>query len=238
MIVDRLLGARDEETGAPLDMRALRNEAAVLLMAGHETTANTLAWTWYILSQAPDVEARLHAEVDRMLEGRPPTLGDVPNLVYTRAVFEEVLRLYPTVPLLTARRTIPHLPHPQGITVVCPWAAAPTSDVLAAARSFHSRALPARRSSPGVEIRLDSFQHRSAHLHRGVVRIDRGDPVDRHHCAEIHVAARPGPSCRGGLPSDSAAGRQIADAADPAPPGRGSHRRCRRKRGGPPARCR
>jgi cytochrome P450 len=52
-IVGRLLDARDEETGAPLDARALRNEAAVLLMAGHETTANTLAWTWYILSQTP-----------------------------------------------------------------------------------------------------------------------------------------------------------------------------------------
>jgi cytochrome P450 len=125
-IVDRLLDARDEETGAPLDARALRNEAAVLLMAGHETTANTLAWTWYILSQAPDVEAKLHAELDRVLGGRSPTLADVPNLLYTRAIFEEVLRLYPPVPLLTREAVREEKFHtcriPSGsLIVVCPW---------------------------------------------------------------------------------------------------------------------
>jgi cytochrome P450 len=125
-IVDRLLDARDEETGAPLDMAALRNEAAVLLMAGHETTANTLAWTWYILSQVPEVEARLHEEVDRVLGGRLPTLADVPKLVYTRAVFEEVLRLYPPVPLLTREAVQDekfhtcHIPK-ESMIVVCPW---------------------------------------------------------------------------------------------------------------------
>jgi len=112
--------------GAPLDTRALRNEAAVLLMAGHETTANTLAWTWYILSQMPEVEATLHAEVDRVLGGRLPTLADVPKLVYTRAVFEEVLRLYPPVPLLTREALRDEQFHtcriPKGsLIVVCPW---------------------------------------------------------------------------------------------------------------------
>jgi cytochrome P450 len=58
-----LLEARDTETGEPLDDVALRNEAAVIFMAGHETTANSLAWTWYLLSQAPEVEERLHAEL-------------------------------------------------------------------------------------------------------------------------------------------------------------------------------
>jgi cytochrome P450 len=80
-IIDGLLDARDEESGVMLDAEALRNEAAVLLLAGHETTASSLAWTWYILSQMPEVEATLHAEVDRVLGGRPPTLEDVPKLV-------------------------------------------------------------------------------------------------------------------------------------------------------------
>src|SRR6185437_4487079 len=71
-----LLEARDPETGAPLDDTALRNEAAVIFMAGHETTANSLAWTWYLLSQSPKVEDRLHAELDRVLAGRLPTLDD------------------------------------------------------------------------------------------------------------------------------------------------------------------
>src|SRR6185312_17058072 len=67
-----LLEARDPETGEPLDDVALRNEAAVIFMAGHETTANSLAWAWYLLSQSPDVEARLHAELDTVLNGRLP----------------------------------------------------------------------------------------------------------------------------------------------------------------------
>jgi cytochrome P450 len=96
-----LINARDEETGKPLDAEALRNEAVVLFMAGHETTANSLAWTWLCLSQAPKVEARLHAELDEVLGGRLPTLADVPRLVYTRAIFDEVLRLYPPVPFLS-----------------------------------------------------------------------------------------------------------------------------------------
>ncbi len=99
-VIGRLLDAKDEETGAPLSHEALRSEVAVIFMAGHETTANSLAWTWYLLSQAPDVEAKFHAELDAVLGGRAPSLQDVPNLVYTRAIFEEALRLYPPVPIL------------------------------------------------------------------------------------------------------------------------------------------
>jgi cytochrome P450 len=95
-----LLDARDPETGAALDADALRNEAAVIFMAGHETTANSLAWSWFLLSQAPEADARLHAELDEVLGGRLPTLDDVPRLLFTRAVFEEAIRLYPPVPFL------------------------------------------------------------------------------------------------------------------------------------------
>ncbi len=98
-VIGRLIEARDEEAGA-LSAEALRNEIAVLFMAGHETTANSLAWTWYLLSQTPEVEARLHAEIDRVLAGRLPALSNVPALPYTRAVFEEAMRLYPPVPVL------------------------------------------------------------------------------------------------------------------------------------------
>jgi len=98
-VINHLFEARDEN-GAPLDNEALRNEIAVLFMAGHETTANTLAWTWYLLSQAPEVEAKLHAELDNVLGDRVPGFADVPQLVYTRAVLDETLRLYPPVPIL------------------------------------------------------------------------------------------------------------------------------------------
>lgn len=99
-MIAMLLTARDPETGEQLDAEALRNEAAVIFMAGYETTANSLAWTWYLLSQSPDAEARLHAELDAVLGGRLPTLDDVPALVFTRALFEETIRLYPPIPLL------------------------------------------------------------------------------------------------------------------------------------------
>jgi cytochrome P450 len=78
----------------------MRDEVMTLLLAGHETTAATLAWTWYLLGRHPEVERRLHMEVDEVLAGRAPTLADVPRLVYTRMIVDEVLRLYPPVWLL------------------------------------------------------------------------------------------------------------------------------------------
>lgn len=121
-----LLEARDAETGEPLDDAALRNEAAVIFMAGHETTANSLAWAWYLLSQVPEAEERLHAELAQVLAGRPPTLDDVAKLPYTRAVFEETIRLYPPVPLLARLalrdETIRGRHMPAGsLVMVVPW---------------------------------------------------------------------------------------------------------------------
>jgi cytochrome P450 len=66
-----------------------------LLTAGHETTANALTWTWYLLSQHPDVERRLHDELNEVLGGRLPTVDDIARLAYTRLILEESLRLYP-----------------------------------------------------------------------------------------------------------------------------------------------
>jgi cytochrome P450 len=125
-MIQMLLEARDPETGDKLDREALRNEAAVIFMAGHETTANSLAWTWFLLSQSPEVEARLQAELAEVLGGRWPTIDDVPRLVYTRAVFEEVIRLYPPVPLLGRQavndESIRNRPIPTGsLVVVIPW---------------------------------------------------------------------------------------------------------------------
>ncbi len=105
---------------------AIRNEAIVLFMAGHETTANALAWTWSLIAHAPDVEARLHAELAAVLGGRSPTLADFTALPYTRAIFEEALRLYPPVPLLSREALAPdvlrgHTVSPGDIIVVAPW---------------------------------------------------------------------------------------------------------------------
>lgn len=89
-----MLLASTDEAGAMSD-RQLRDEALTLLMAGHETTAGSLTFALYLLSQDPNAEARLQAEVDAVLGTRAPTLEDVPRLPYTRAVVHEAMRLYP-----------------------------------------------------------------------------------------------------------------------------------------------
>ena len=82
--------------------KQVRDEIATLLLGGYETTSNLLSWTWYELSRHPEVEAKLHAELDRVLCGRAPGVTDVPRLVYTQMVLDETLRLYP-VPWLERR---------------------------------------------------------------------------------------------------------------------------------------
>jgi len=100
-LLSMLLHAHDPEGGGGMSDRQLRDEAVTLFMAGHETTANTLAWVWYLLSREPEAEARLHAELDEVLDGgRPPEVSDLPRLIYTDAVVTEALRVMPTVWLL------------------------------------------------------------------------------------------------------------------------------------------
>lgn len=95
-LLSMLIAARDEEgDGSGMTNEQLRDEAMTIFLAGHETTANALAWTWYLLSQNPEVEARFHAEVDEVLKGEPATAEDFPRLRYTEMVFAESMRLYP-----------------------------------------------------------------------------------------------------------------------------------------------
>ncbi len=90
-----LLQARDEETGESMSNQQLRDEVMTIMLAGHETTAVALSWTWYLLSKHPHVAEKLHAELAQVLDGRSPTLDDLPDLTYTKMVIEEVMRLYP-----------------------------------------------------------------------------------------------------------------------------------------------
>jgi cytochrome P450 len=94
-LLSMLLLAQDESDNAQMTDKQVRDEALTLLIAGHETTANALTWTWYLLSQNPEVEARMHAEIDSALGGKSPGFDDVPSLPYTSGVFAESLRLYP-----------------------------------------------------------------------------------------------------------------------------------------------
>jgi len=95
-LLSMLLLAQDTEgDGTSMSDAQLRDEALTIFLAGHETTANALTWTWYLLSQHPEVEARLHSELDSTLAGRLPTYENLPALPYTRMVLAESMRLYP-----------------------------------------------------------------------------------------------------------------------------------------------
>lgn len=101
-LLSMLLLARDE-AGESMTDREVRDQLLTLFTAGHETTSNALTWTWYLLSQHPAVEARLHEEIDRVLGGRAPRLADLPALPYTLQVIKEAMRLYPPAWVLNMR---------------------------------------------------------------------------------------------------------------------------------------
>ncbi len=102
-LLTRLIAAKDPDNGAGLNATEVRDEVITIFMAGHETTAVTMTWVWYLLSQHPAVEARLHAELDAVLGDRTPTAEDVANLTYTRMVIEEAMRIYPPAPGVSTR---------------------------------------------------------------------------------------------------------------------------------------
>jgi cytochrome P450 len=97
-LLSALLASVDQDSGEGMSRQQLRDEMMTLFLAGHETTANALTWTWYLLSRHPEVEAKLLDELRRELGGRAPTAADLPRLPYTEMVVRESLRLYPPAP--------------------------------------------------------------------------------------------------------------------------------------------
>ena len=100
-----LMAQDDEDKGRGMTDKQVRDEAMTIFLAGHETTANALTWTWYLLSQTAEVERRLHEEIDRVLGGRLPTVADVERLPYVMRVVTESMRLYPPA-WLVGRRAV------------------------------------------------------------------------------------------------------------------------------------
>ena len=102
-LLDRLVAARDSETGNGMTEDEIRDEVVIIYLAGHETTALAMTYVWYLLSQHPAVEAKLHAELDAVLGGRAPVHDDIAKLPYARMVIEEAMRLYPPAPGISGR---------------------------------------------------------------------------------------------------------------------------------------
>lgn len=94
-LLSMLLAARDEGDGGQMSDEQIRDEALTLFLAGHETTAVAMTWTWYLLSQNQEAEARFHTELEKVLGGRLPAVDDIPALKYTESVLAESMRLFP-----------------------------------------------------------------------------------------------------------------------------------------------
>ena len=129
-LVSMLLAARDPENPSAPGMsdQQIRDEAMTIFLAGHETTANAMAWTWHLLGSSPAVEDKLHAELDAVLEGRTPGVEDVPKLEYARAVIAESMRLYPPAWTIGRRAIEPHTINghaiqPGSLVIVSQWVA-------------------------------------------------------------------------------------------------------------------
>ena len=122
--VAMLMNARDKESGAPMGERELIDEIMTLVVAGHETTASGLNWTWYLISQHPQIEARLHAEIAAAAELPSPSLAEMEGLRFTRQVIDEALRLYPPGWVLSRRTvnadSLGGYPVPPGTNVLLP----------------------------------------------------------------------------------------------------------------------
>jgi cytochrome P450 len=93
-LLSMLLQAQDED-GSQMNDQQLRDEVMTLFLAGHETTALALSWSWYLLATHPEAEQKFHAELAEVLGGRAPNVSDLPNLKYTEMIAKEALRLYP-----------------------------------------------------------------------------------------------------------------------------------------------
>lgn len=155
-MVELLLRRQRRNPELGLDLVALRNEAATIFMAGHETTAATLTWAWYLLSRASWAEERLHAEIEAVCGSRVPTVDDVPKLDWCRAVIEETLRLYPPVPILgrqakEADRIGDMRIEPAALVLIVPWLLHRTEAFFPDPHLFKpERFLGPRRPSPYV----------------------------------------------------------------------------------------
>jgi hypothetical protein len=202
-----ILAARDDD-GTGFTDRHVRDEIMTLMLAGHETTANLLAWVWYALATEPAAQARLDAELAVVLGGRPPTYDDLPRLPVTLAILEEALRLYlpahTIAPGRSRRRTA--APIAKGaivtVSVVAMQRRAYWDD-----RSRSARAVPGRRSQ-GAAGRLPAVRRRAAGVHRQPLRAGRG-PAD---------PGRVGPALP--LPPGPAGAGRARAADDAAPQGR------------------
>ena len=219
-VLSMLIFAVDEETGdSGMDNTQLRDEVMTLVQAGHETTANALTWTWYLLAQNPDAERELHREVDSVLQGRLPTAEDIPRLPYTGYVFTESLRLLPPAWVLGRMAMTDHELNgyliPAGsLILISPYVIHRDERFYDSPERFiPERWSPEQRSGHSQSC-LSPLWTRTAPVHRRQFRHGRGRHVNRDNSASLA-----GPTPHEPSDKDAAHGH---DAAGPHADGPGS----------------
>jgi cytochrome P450 len=214
-ILTLLLEAADPETGQGLGDVEVRANIVTFIGAGHETTANALSWSLYLLSQAPDVRERVEREVDAVLGERAPAPDDLARLVFTRAVIDEAVRLYPPVPFMSRAALredrIGNMRIPKGsLVVAAPWVLHRHRLLWEAPEAFDpDRFLPERRAAidrfaylpfgagPRVCIGASFALQEAVIVLASIVRAARLDLAEGHEVRPLHrVTLRP----QGGLP--------------------------------------
>jgi cytochrome P450 len=214
-ILTLLLEAADPETGKGLDDIEVSANIVTFIGAGHETTANALSWSLYLLSQAPDVRERIEREVDAVLGERAILPDDLSRLVFTRAVIDEAIRLYPPVPFMSraaiAEDRIGNLRIPKGsLVAIAPWVLHRHRRLWEAPEAFDpDRFMPDRRAAidrfaylpfgagPRVCIGASFALQEAVVVLASVVRAARLDLLEGHVVRPLHrVTLRP----QGGLP--------------------------------------
>ncbi len=181
-MLSMLLQAQDDDESLMTD-KQVRDETMTFFGAGHETTANALAWTFYLLSQNPAVRDTLQEELRRVLAGRVPTAEDLPQLVYTGMVLKEAMRIFPPVWAI-GRRAVEdftigdyHLPAGQTVLMSAMGDAPRSGDLGAGRAGIQAGAVRSSTSARDATVRLFPLWRRPAHVHRHAVRSNGSVPA-------------------------------------------------------------
>ena len=188
----KLMQARDRDSGEGMSDSQLTKEIMTLIVAGHETTASTLNWVWYLLSQNPKADAKLSDELNRLLKGDVPSVDSLKEFTYTQFVIEEALRLYPPGWLMTRRAVrddeIGEYFVPAGTEILHLALLHPTpSEALGVAGQLRAGPFRAGGARP-APVGNDSILGGPEKLHRGAPRQDR-DADSPHDDSEALAAA-------------------------------------------------
>jgi cytochrome P450 len=189
-LLSMLLAARDDD-GRGMSEQQLRDEVITLFLAGHETTALTLSWTWHLLTQHPAVEAKLAAEVEEVVGERSPRLEELPSLTYTEQVVKESMRLYPPAWAIGREAVeeceIGRYPVPAGTTIlISPWV------ILRPSRGVPAGALEQWLREGPPPVRVPALRGRSQDLHRKPLRHDGGGAAPGHDHPVLPARRRAG----------------------------------------------